>query len=248
MSVPGIVRRPDGLLRFAPNLGWVDVPLGARLAERIGLPVTIGNDADLGAVAEHWRGVAVGYDNVVLMSGEIGIGGGILIDGRSLGGRGGYAGEIGHLRLNPAGRACRCGSWGCLETEIGIEALLRAANRPLSGGLTAYRTVLREAAGGRDQALAAAAHVAGWLGRGMGLLVNTFNPDIVVLAGALRELFAICGKQVAAEFSASSLVASREEVRLTAAALDPDGQLIGAAELAFGPLLDDPLGTLARIA
>ena len=88
-------------------------------------PPFIANDADLGALAEHWRGVAVGHDHVVVVSGEIGIGGGILIGGEPLRGRGGYAGEIGHLRVNPDGRPCRCGSRGCLETEIGVDALLQ---------------------------------------------------------------------------------------------------------------------------
>jgi predicted NBD/HSP70 family sugar kinase len=246
LSVPGVVREEDGLLRFAPNLGWIDLPLGARLGERLDLPAVIANDADLGALAEHWRGVAVGHDHVVVMSGEIGIGGGILVGGRPLRGRGGYAGEIGHLRVNPDGRPCRCGSAGCLETEIGVDALLRAAGRPAGSGIPAYRDVLARALAGDPQASGAAARVAGWLGVGIGILVNTFNPDMVVLGGPLGELFTATADIVEDMARRCSLVAPSEQVRLAASALDPDAQIIGAAELAFGPLLNDPIGTLTR--
>jgi predicted NBD/HSP70 family sugar kinase len=248
LSVPGVVRQADGLLRFAPNLGWIDLPLGARLEEHLDLPVAIGNDADLGALAEHWRGVAAGHDHVVVVSGEIGIGGGILVDGRPLRGRGGYAGEIGHLPVNPNGRACRCGSLGCLETEIGVDALLQAAGRPAGGGIDAYREILSRAAAGDAAASEAADRVAWWLGVGVGMLVNIFNPDIVVLGGPLGELFAVAEEAVARTADRCSLLAPREQVRLAASALGPDAQIVGAAELAFQPLLEDPIGALSRLA
>ncbi len=248
ISVPGVVRHEDGLLRFAPNLGWIDLPLGARLGERLDLPAFIANDADLGALAEHWRGVAVGHDHVVVVSGEIGIGGGILIGGQPLRGRGGYAGEIGHLRVNPDGRPCRCGSRGCLETEIGVDALLSAAGRQVGTGMRAYRDVLSRAADGDVESMDAAAHVARWLGVGVGILVNTFNPDIVVLGGPLGELFAATAEIVEDMSAQCSLVAPREHVRLAASALGPDAQIVGAAELAFAPLLADPIGALTRLA
>jgi predicted NBD/HSP70 family sugar kinase len=246
LSVPGVVRQEDGLLRFAPNLGWIDLPLGARLSERLDLPAVIANDADLGALAEHWRGVAIGYEHVVVVSGEIGIGGGILVGGRPLRGRGGYAGEIGHLRVNPDGRPCRCGSSGCLETEIGADALLRAAGRQPGSGMDAYREVLALVAEGDEESIAAAARVARWLGVGVGILVNTFNPDIVILGGPLGDLYQATREIVEEASARSSLVAPREQVRLAASALGPDAQIVGAAELAFEPLLEDPIGTLTR--
>ena len=127
VAVPGVVRHRDGLVQFAPNLGWVEVPLGEALGEALGFgrPVVIGNDADFGAVAEHARGAAVGVQNLVYLSGEVGVGGGIILDGRPLAGTGGYAGEVGHMRVNPRGRVCRCGAVGCWETEIGEDVLAR---------------------------------------------------------------------------------------------------------------------------
>ena len=247
LSVPGVIRHEDGLLRFAPNLGWVDLPLGGELSNRLALPVVVGNDADLAALAEHWRGVAAGFEHVIVMSGEIGVGGGIIVDGRPLRGRGGYAGEIGHLRVNPEGRRCRCGSWGCLETEIGVEALLLAAGRPPETGIAGFREVIAAAAVGDPDARRSAERVAGWLGAATGMLVNTFNPDIVVYCGPLGELFTVAEECVQRACDEASLVAPREQVRLAASAFGTDTQLVGAAEAAFGPLLEDPIGLLAGL-
>jgi predicted NBD/HSP70 family sugar kinase len=248
LSVPGIVRHQDGLLRFAPNLGWVDLPLGGRLADQLGLPVAVGNDADLAALAEHWRGVAAGYEHVIVLSGEVGVGGGVIIDGRPLRGRGGYAGEIGHLRVNQTGRRCRCGSWGCLETELGVEALLRAAGRPTETGLGGYREVIAAAAEGENDARYAVTQVARWLGAASGMLANMFNPDIIVYCGPLGDLFMVAEQCVLEACTEAALMAPREQVRLAASAFGKDTLLVGAAEAAFGKLLEDPIGVITGVA
>src|SRR5436190_14037713 len=102
VAVVGIVRRDDGVVATAPNLGWRDVPLAARLAEalQVTAPIVVANEADLGALAEHRRGAARGYDDIVFVSGEVGVGGGIIIGGRPLTGVAGFAGEIGHVTVN----------------------------------------------------------------------------------------------------------------------------------------------------
>ena len=101
-------------------------------------------------------------------------------------------------------------------------------------------------AAGEHTAKQAAAHVARWIGVGVGILVNTFNPDIVILGGPLGELYQATADIVAEAAARSSLVAPREQVRLSASELGPDAQIVGAAELAFEPLLEDPIGTLSR--
>src|SRR3954469_14088206 len=129
VAVAGVVRRTDGLVSMGPNLGWVDVPLGRRLERDLGIdaPIVVSNDADAGVLAEHRRGAAVGVDDVLFVSGEVGVGGGAIVGGRPLTGAAGYGGEIGHLPVNPDGAACRCGSRGCWETEVGEGALLGRA-------------------------------------------------------------------------------------------------------------------------
>src|SRR6185295_13085068 len=121
VAMAGLVRRADGVVSRAPNLGWQDVPLGEKLAAVLDLdvPVHVANEADLAAMAELRRGAARGADDLLLIWGEVGVGGGIIVDGKPITGVAGYAGEIGHLPLNPDGRRCGCGSTGCWETEIG---------------------------------------------------------------------------------------------------------------------------------
>jgi predicted NBD/HSP70 family sugar kinase len=246
VAVPGMVRRHDGQVRQAPNLGWRDVPLGAALADALGLPVSVGNDADLGILAEQVRGAAVGVDDAVYLTGRSGLGAGIIAGGRPLGGRTGYAGEVGHLVVDPAGLPCHCGSRGCWETQCGEERLFELAARPAGGGLAGVREVVAAAAAGDAVAAAALEDVAGWLGRGTANVVHVLNPEMVILGGALEEVLRALGGTVRSAFDSTALAAPGEQVRIVAPHLGSDSTLVGSAELAFDPLLSDPLLTLSR--
>ena len=246
VAVPGMVRRRDGQVRQAPNLGWQDAPVGAVLAQAFGLPVAVGNDADLGIRAEHVRGAAAGVDDAVYLSGHSGIGAGIIAGGVPLGGRAGYAGEVGHIVVNPGGLPCHCGSRGCWETECGEERLFELAGRAHGGGLAGVRGVVAAAAAGDADARSALEHVAGWLGRGTANVVNVLNPEVVILGGALKEILDATGDTVRAAFATAALAAPLEQVRIVTPHLGPDSTLVGAAELAFDPLLSDPLLELSR--
>ncbi len=243
VGVPGLVRQPDGLVRFAPNLGWVDVPLGLRLAEALGVstPVVVGNDSDLGAIAERLRGSAVGAANVIYLAGQVGVGGGIVIDGSLLMGAQGYGGEVGHMRVNPRGRTCRCGATGCWETEIG-DLALRAATGAADG--TPVDEIVARAQAGDREVASGLTSVGEWLGMGVANLVNIFNPDVIVFGGSLREIFPATRESVEAVL-ASGLTVPGEHVVLALPALGDDSTLLGAAETAFAPLLEDPLGVIA---
>ena len=246
VAVPGMVRRRDGQVRQAPNLGWQDAPVGTVLAQAFGLPVAVGNDADLGIRAEHVRGAAAGVDDAVYLSGHSGIGAGIIAGGVPLGGRAGYAGEVGHIVVNPGGLPCHCGSRGCWETECGEERLFELAGRAHGGGLAGVRGVVAAAAAGDADARSALEHVAGWLGRGTANVVNVLNPEVVILGGALKEILDATGDTVRAAFATAALAAPLEQVRIVTPHLGPDSTLVGAAELAFDPLLSDPLLELSR--
>ncbi len=242
VGVVGLVRQSDGLVRFAPNLGWRDAPLGEALARAlgVGVGVSVANEADLGALAEHRRGAAVGVDDVVYISGEVGVGGGIIVDGRPLAGSEGYAGEVGHLPVNADGAACRCGSIGCWETEIGEHALLTRAGRDPDGGRHGVGAVLAAAEGGSQRDLAALEEVGRWLGIGLSGLVNIFNPRLVVLGGLFGRIHPFVARTVDEALDRRALGAPRQLVEVVPAALGSDAPLLGAAELGFEPLLRDP--------
>jgi len=247
VSVVAVVRRSDGFVRMAPNLGWRDVALGERLVDGLGtnLPIAVANEADLGALAEHRRGAAVGIDNVLYLSGEVGVGGGLIVDGQPLIGAAGYAGEVGHIPVNPGGATCRCGSVGCWETEVGERALLRRAGRPASSGRTAVDEVIAAAEAGSGKALAALSETGEWLGIGLAGLVNLFNPTMVVLGGVFGRMAPFVTAEVEEALDRRALRAPRDVVRVVPTALGGEATLIGASETAFEPFLVDPAAWLS---
>lgn len=242
VAVVGVVRRTDGLVAMAPNLGWQDVPLGDRLgwALAVSVPISIANEADLGALAEHRRGAAIGVDDVLFLSGEVGVGGGLIVGGHPFTGAAGFGGEVGHMPVNPTGATCRCGSFGCWETEVGEEVLLDLAGHPRSGGRGEVDAVLREAADGSEVALVALDHVGRWLGLGLAGLVNVLNPGLIVLGGRFGRIHPFVIRSLDEELDRRALAAPRSMVRVVATRLGADAPLLGAAELAFEPLLADP--------
>ena len=242
VAVAGVVRRSDGLVWAAPNLGWVEVALGDRLAAALALdvPVSIANDADMGLLAEHRRGAAVGVDDVLYVSGEVGVGGGAIIGGHALTGVAGYGGEIGHMPVNPGGNPCRCGSTGCWETEVGEGALLTLAGLPPDAGREGVEAVLRDAAAGDPTASAALDHVGRWLGIGLAGLVNILNPQLVILGAMHGRIHAAVRPVMERELDRRALHAPRGSVHVVPATLGVGAPARGAAELAFEPLLADP--------
>ncbi|HYM83383.1 MAG TPA: ROK family protein [Candidatus Dormibacteraeota bacterium] len=248
VAVVGVVRRSDGLVSMAPNLGWRDAPLGERLDAALGLPVAVAvaNEADLGALAEHRRGAAVGVDDVLFLSGEVGVGGGSIIGGAPLTGAAGYAGEVGHMAVRPAeGRTCRCGSTGCWETEVGGGAVLRRAGRPEDGGRAEVDAVIEAAAFGDATALAALDETGWWLGVGLASLIDVLGPRLIVLGGLFARIHPFVSARVEEVLDRRTLPAPRALVRVVPAALGVDAPLLGAAELAFEPLLSDPAAWFA---
>jgi predicted NBD/HSP70 family sugar kinase len=241
-AVNGLVRRDDGRIRLGHNVGWGDEPFGAALTAALEEHpnVVVGNDANLSALAEHTRGAAVGSDHVIYLRGDVGVGAGVIAAGRLLTGFDGYAGEVGHMMVNPDGRPCACGSRGCWETEIGEPALLRAAGRG-GRGREAVLALVDAAGRGDGAAQAALRQVGDWLGVGVANLVNVFNPEAVLFGGSLREVYLAAAAQVRSRLNRNGLASGREHLRLRTPQLGDDAPLVGAAELAFSGLLEDPI-------
>jgi predicted NBD/HSP70 family sugar kinase len=164
----------------------------------------------------------------------------LIIDGKPLIGVAGYGGEVGHMPVRVDGRACRCGSSGCWETEVGEEALLRHAHYPLDAGRAGVEQVLGRATEGAEPEQSALEQVGRWIGFGLAGLINVFNPRLVVLGGHLGRVFQLVAPIVEAELERRALPASRALVRIVPAALAGDALLLGAAELALEPLFANP--------
>jgi predicted NBD/HSP70 family sugar kinase len=245
VSTPGTVTPSGGRVEHAPNLEWRDEPFGAILTRRLppGVDLVFGNDANLGALAEHLRGAARGFHDAVYLTGKIGVGGGIIVDGRPLSGAGGFAGEVGHMLLDPAGPPCHCGSRGCVETYVGEAALLRLAGRTDPTSRDSVAEVLRAARAGEPAAVRGLRAVGVALGRTVANLVNLLNPQVVIMGGSLATVLDVCRPEVETELDVRAMSEARRGVELRTAGLGDDSSLMGAAELAFGPLLADPVGT-----
>jgi predicted NBD/HSP70 family sugar kinase len=238
VSVPGVVRRGDGLVRLAPNLGWVDVPLGEQLTAALQLPVEVAGDAELGALAEHTRGIARGASDAVFVAGDVGVGGGVISGGTALRGVAGYAGEIGHMVVRPDGRACHCGRVGCWETEVGAAALGRALGLGPRAGRGELVAQLRTLDADPAAARLRLAEFTRWLGLGLVNLVNLLAPELVVLGDLLAALPGTVLTDLDAQVRERSLVGRAVgRTRVVRSVLGRDVQLVGAAELAFAPVL-----------
>jgi predicted NBD/HSP70 family sugar kinase len=248
VAVPGLVRARDGVIAHAPNLEWSDAPfaevVAAELEATTGrrLRVDVANDADLGLMAEHRRGAAVGLTDVVYLCGTYGLGGGVLTGGHPLTGHRGYAGEVGHVSVDPDGRACRCGSRGCWESETLAAAWAEPFDLDPDAPDVADLVLARLATGGvvsrrtRDKLSRAFA-------RGLANIVHLFDPQAVVLGDGLwHRLWPEVRDDVMPWVDRLVMPAMRAGVDVRTSALGEGATVLGAAELALTPLLQDPLG------
>ncbi len=201
VGAPGPLDRHAGVVLLTPNLGWVDMPLRAKLAEGLGLATALDNDANCAVLGEAWVGAARGGRHVIGMTIGTGIGGGIVLNGRLHHGASDCAGEIGHVTIDLDGRRCGCGNYGCLEAYASGPAIARRAVEQIETGTP---SILTEMAGGDLSRITAATvyqaaqegdavadevvrTTARYLGTGLANLLNIFNPDLVVIAGGVTQ-------------------------------------------------------------
>ncbi|WP_046730385.1 ROK family transcriptional regulator [Streptomyces humi] len=239
VAVPGLVARDGRTVAHAPNLDWHDTDLGVLLPA--GLPLTVDNEANFGALAELWLGDATPRD-FLHVSAEIGIGAAVVVDGQLLRGKRGFAGELGHVPVRPDGPRCACGGRGCLEQYAGEEAVLRAAgleSREDAVGLLARRA-------GEDHAgVRRALYDAGTaLGIALTGAVNLLDPESVVLGGALSGLAPWLLPALEAELSDRT---TGPVCPVSVSRLGPEGPLLGAAHSVVRAVLDDPATVAERV-
>src|SRR4051794_30908049 len=241
LALPGIVDVADGVLLRAPNLGWSDERPAELLARSLppNLVPVLGNEADLAArtVASRAPGRPGPYRDFLYLSGQIGIGGAAVLDGRVMTGSSGWAGEVGHVCVDPDGPACRCGSTGCLEQYAGRDALLAAAGLPPG---TAPRVLAGRAAHGDPAALHALDSAAWALGVALAGALNVLDLPTVVLGGHLGELGDLLCPRVQEHLTRRVLSARWRRPVIAAAATAPGAGASGAALRALDDVLADP--------
>lgn len=198
-------------------VGWRRFPLRSALEDLLGLPVAVDNDAKALALGERWRGAAVGCDNFLAMVVSTGVGGGIVLDGRLLDGRLGNAGHIGHLIVEPAGRRCSCGGFGCLEAE-------------------ASGTAIAAMTGGRptDAPMAIVERTGTMVGRAVASVANLLDLELALVGGSvglgLGEPFFAAARR---ELQRLARMDFSSQTRIEPVGLGADGPLVGAGAVGW---------------
>ncbi len=238
LAVPGLVDGQHNMVLSAPNLHWENVQLHPRsLLEGAPLGVRLSNEANSAALGELWYGG--GRPDFLYVSGEVGVGGGVIIGSELYTGPGGSAGELGHIVVHPEGPACSCGGAGCLETFAGQEAIFKAAGIP-EGSLGERTELLLAALAAQDPRATKAVHDAGrYLGVALASSARLMDIEAVVLGGHFALL---------AEWLRPALLASLERYapgllepgNLTVSGLEHSGTLLGAAGQVIRSVIESP--------
>lgn len=192
VALPGLVDVHEGELCYAPSLHWHNISLRRQWSKRFGLPVLIENNANAAALGEYYFGIGQDVPNFLYIGAGATMGGGIVINGELFRGRGGFAGEMGHMMLDPNGLPCSCGRQGCWETMVGPQQVVEQYRRrsphatqvlQADSDESLFVQVIHAAVAGDLAALAVMQEMGHYLGIGIANLVNIFNPQLVVLGG-----------------------------------------------------------------
>jgi glucokinase-like ROK family protein len=245
IALPGLVDVQVGELRYAPALHWQNIPFRQEWSRRFGLPILLENNANAAALGEYYFGVAQGVGNFLYVGAGATMGGGIVVNGELFRGRGGFAGEMGHMTLNPKGDTCYCGRKGCWETLVGPRAVVeqyrlrgaRAAEIRLAeaGEDDLFTTVVRAADAGDLAALAVMQEMGHYLGIGLANLVNIFNPQLVVLGGFYSLAHETLLPDIKKTIKQHSLYPMRTALSILPSQRGSDDAVLGAVAL----VLDD---------
>lgn len=250
-GLPGLVNTRQGNLIVAPNLHWTNVPLRLIWNQRFQLPVYIENEANLAALGEYYFGAARNVDNFICLTSGIGLGGGIMIDGRLFRGGYGYGGEIGHIQRDPQGELCGCGRVGCWETQVGPRAVLSRVRKQLNvnndpallaacaGSLDnlTFDLVVKFAESGDTICRQAIEEVAVNLGVGIADLVNIFNPSLVLIGGAFISAKDIMHSIIEKTIFSNALQPSIDNLQIKFSERSTEACVLGAVAVVLDDIL-----------
>jgi predicted NBD/HSP70 family sugar kinase len=231
MGLPGPIHATTGTVGSSAILpGWVGVTAAREMSDRLGLPVRVDNDANLGALAEHVWGAGTGASDMVYIKVATGIGAGLVFGGRLYVGVGGTAGELGHTIIDEHGPVCRCANRGCLETLASGAATLELLRPTLGPDLTLAQLV-ELTVDGNPACLRVVADAGRHIGRAVANLVNLLNPSRVVVGGELAACGEVLMEPLRQECMRHAIRSARDEVEIAVGALGDRAQVLGALAL-----------------
>lgn len=254
IGLPGLVDCEKGILMFAPNLGWKEIPIKEPWEERFKLPVFVENEANAIALGEYYFGSANEAQTFLAINAGVGLGAGIMINGDIFRGSRGYAAEIGHVKLVPDGEPCNCGKRGCYETIIGPRAVVKRVKEELAQGAKSsilseagndpekinFEAVSDAAAAGDAVCLAALKEVGYNLGIVTANMVNVFNPELVILCGALSYAAEMLLPEVQKSVKENALELSQIGLEIIVSEFGPEAVVVGAVALVLDSIWREP--------
>jgi len=235
IGAPGLVDSRNGIVRWAVNLDWTDLPLASMVSERFGMPVVVANDSQAAAVAESTFGTMPWPQNLIVVRVGMGIGAGIILGGQLYQGEGSGAGEIGHSifgRSTQAANAerCRCGRVGCLETIASMGAMVRSAHR-LVPSVDDDQSLIDAFHSGQDEVHGVVLEAARMLGEGIAAMIAALNINHVLIIGAATHLGLEYLSEIRRQAHASALPLISRQTRIELGETRGDDVVIGASAL-----------------
>ena len=235
VGFPGPVNAATGEIDSATILsGWAGVRPAEELGDRLGMPVLIDNDANLGALGELIKGAGRGCSHLVYLELSSGVGAGIVADGQLYRGAGGIAGEIGHITVDARGPVCRCGNRGCLETLVGGPYLLQMLPRPIGSGEPppTLRSVIASALAGDPGCRRILSDAGRAVGSGVAIIANLFNPRLVILGGELARAGDLVVQSIRQSAEQGAIPGAVRTLQVVRGRLGDRAQIVGALALA----------------
>jgi glucokinase-like ROK family protein len=252
VGVPGLVDFTVGRLLFAPNLGWRDVPLQKILQNHFeNIHITVDNEANMAALGEYYFGSAYKVDDFLYLSSGVGLGGGIVRQGRLFRGVKGMAGEIGHIIMDPDGILCGCGNRGCWETQVSQKALFRYVKEMINAGAESLLNdvtdgdlmqlsvdkIVEAAKLGDSVALDALTKVAHHLAIGIASLINVLNPQLVVFGGILSAAWEFIKPVLDQDLQVRSLLWERQKTEVVLAKHQVNACVMGGVATVYQEII-----------
>ena len=238
VAVWGLVDHAAGVIRFAPNLKWHDLSIKEMWQAKFQVPVYLENDANTSALGEYYFGAGRHVEHFIYLSMDIGVGGGIISNGKLFRGASGFAGEIGHMLIDPAGVQCNCGKTGCLETLVGRKVILQKYRRMTGDGqMLTLEDVIRRGRSGDKAARAVFQEAGDVLGIGIGNLVNIFNPQRIILGWSLGQAYDLLLPTLEESLRKNCLTDAMQQLEVVPFTTGADVCLLGCVALVLDEII-----------
>ena len=241
IAVWGLVSNQDNLIHFAPNLKWRDVSLGNKWQDKYQVQVITENDANASALGEYYFGAGKELDNFIYLSMDIGVGSGIISKGHLFRGAGGYAGEIGHVTIDPDGALCSCGRKGCLETKVGRSVIVQNYRELSKIDEVNLEKIIQRGEAGDKFAKKIFEEAGEYLGLGIGHYVNLINPQGIILGWSLGQAYDMLLPGIEKSLKKFCLSDLREDLLIIPSSNGADAALLGSIALVLDEIIRETI-------